>query len=192
MAMKLAPETTAVLTLDIQEGVLGLVPGAEAILPQAAAMVEVAREAGFLLLHVGLGFEPGYPEISPAHPRFALVRERGLYVKGSASARFHEAIWKPGDIAVYKHRVSAFSGNALRMILRSKGIRTLVLFGIATSGIVLSTLRAASDLDYRCMVIEDACKDRDPEVHRVLTEKVFATQATVVTAERFRADLAGA
>lgn len=190
--MKLAPETTAVLTLDIQEGVMGLAPGAEAILPRAAAMVDLARKSGFLLLHVGLGFEPGYPEISPSHPRFSLLKERGLFVKGSASARFHEAIWKPGDIAVYKTRVSAFSGNALQMILASKGIRNLVLFGIATSGVVLSTLRAASDLDFKCVVIEDACFDRDPEVHRVLTGKVFASQATVLTVEGFRADLAGA
>jgi nicotinamidase-related amidase len=190
--MKLAPGTTAVLTLDIQEGVVASMPGAEAILPQAAAVVELARTAGFLLLHVGLGFEPGYPEISPRHARFSLLRERGQYVKGSASARIHGAIWKPGDIVVHKHRVSAFSGNALQMILGARGIETLVLCGIATSGIVLSTLRAASDLDFQCVVVKDACCDRDEEVHRVLTEKVFVTQATVVTAAGLRADLAGA
>ena len=60
-----------------------------------------------------------------------------------------------------------------------------MLFGIATSGIVLSTVRAATDLDFTCVVVKDACLDADAEVHRVLTEKVFAAQATVVTTEAF-------
>ena len=71
------------------------------------------------------------------------------------------------------------------MILRSQSITHLVFFGIATSGIVLSTLRQASDLDFRCVVIKDCCFDGDEEVHRVLTEKVFVRQATVVSAEEF-------
>ena len=52
--------------------------------------------------------------------------------------------------------------------------------GIATSGVVLSTLRQAADLDYRLTVLRDACADADAEVHRVLTEKVFPRQADVV------------
>ena len=54
---------------------------------------------------------------------------------------------------------------------------SLVLTGIATSGVVLSTLRQAADLDYGLTVLVDACADADPEVHRVLTEKVFPRQA---------------
>jgi len=55
-----------------------------------------------------------------------------------------------------------------------------VLCGIATSGVVLSTLRQAADLDYRLTVLRDACADAEAEVHRVLTEKVFPRQADVV------------
>jgi nicotinamidase-related amidase len=95
-------------------------------------------------------------------------------------------------MVLYKHRVSAFAGNALQMILRSQGIETLVLMGIATSGIVLSTVRAAADLDFQCIVIKDACFDRDEEVHRVLMEKIFASQATVITAKEFVTEYAGA
>ncbi|MEU8230952.1 isochorismatase family protein [Actinoplanes sp. NPDC048967] len=52
---------------------------------------------------------------------------------------------------------------------------------MATSGVVLSTLRQAADLDYTLTVLADACLDADPEVRRVLTEKVFPQQADVVT-----------
>ncbi len=69
------------------------------------------------------------------------------------------------------------------MILRAAGVDTLVLLGIATSGVVLSAVRHAADEDYRLIVVEDGCADRDPEVHRVLMEKVFPRQGTVVRSE---------
>ena len=71
------------------------------------------------------------------------------------------------------------------MILRANGIENLVLFGLSTSEITLSTLRRAFDLDYQCVVLKDACCDGDPEIHRVLTEKTFVNQATVQTVDEF-------
>jgi nicotinamidase-related amidase len=61
---------------------------------------------------------------------------------------------------------------------------------LATSGVVLSTIRHAADADYKIVVVEDCCADRDPEVHRVLAEKVFVRQATVVKAGAVGAALA--
>jgi nicotinamidase-related amidase len=57
-----------------------------------------------------------------------------------------------------------------------------VLTGIATSGVVLSTVREAADKDYRLTVLSDGCADLDPEVHSVLMGKVFPRQADVLTA----------
>jgi nicotinamidase-related amidase len=82
---------------------------------------------------------------------------------------------------VTKRRVSAFTGSDLDVVLRGLGAGTLVLTGIATSGVVLSTLRQAADLDCGLTVLADACLDADPEVHRVLTGKVFPRQAEVST-----------
>jgi nicotinamidase-related amidase len=93
---------------------------------------------------------------------------------------------------VVKRRVSAFTGSDLDVVLRGLGADTLVLTGIATSGVVLSTLRQAADLDYRLTVLDDACLDADPEVHRVLTEKVFPRQAAVRTVAHWTAELDGA
>jgi len=97
----------------------------------------------------------------------------------------------PKDALLPKHRVSAFAGTDLDMILRANAIETLVLTGIATSGVVLSTVRHAADTDYKILVVGDCCADRDAEVHRVLTEKVFPRQATVVKAEDVIAALVG-
>jgi nicotinamidase-related amidase len=186
--MKLDPKKTAVLTLDMQDGILGFAPGATVAFPKAAEVVEAARKGGFLLIHVGIGFEPGYPEISPKNKRFGMVKEKGVFVKGSDTAKINSALYKPGDTIIYKHRVGAFAGNSLYMILQAQGIENLVFFGISTSGIVLSTIRAAFDLDFQPFVIKDACFDPDEEVHRVLTEKVFAHQGTVLTAKEFVTD----
>jgi nicotinamidase-related amidase len=86
--------------------------------------------------------------------------------------------------------VSAFAGSDLGVVLRAGAVEELVLCGIATSGVVLSTLRAAADLDYGLTVLRDACADGDPEVHRVLMDRVFPRQAEVVDVAGWAAALA--
>jgi nicotinamidase-related amidase len=183
--MKLDASKTAMLTLDLQNGIFGFAPGAEAVVPAAAKAVEFARKQNYLLIHAGLGFAPGHPEIPDGESRFQRVKQNNLFVIGTPSADFHPSIYKPGDLVVRKQRVGAFSENQLHLILRARGVENLVFFGISTSGVVLSTLRRAFDLDYRSTVLKDACFDPDPEVHRVLTEKVFTSQAAVVTVDAF-------
>jgi nicotinamidase-related amidase len=86
--------------------------------------------------------------------------------------------------------VSAFAGTDLEMILRAKQVDTLVLFGIATSGVVLSTLLEAFDADYRIAVIADCCADIDSAIHEVLMNKLFPTRGDVITADAFVQSLA--
>jgi nicotinamidase-related amidase len=69
--------------------------------------------------------------------------------------------------------------------LRAQGIQHLVLTGIATGGVVLSTVREAADKDYRITVLSDGCADADPEIHHILTTKIFPRQADVITVEEW-------
>jgi nicotinamidase-related amidase len=188
--MTLDPRKTALLTLDFQKGIFGIAPGAEAIIPTASRAVEFARKKGYLIVHVGLGFSEGHPEIPDTESRFKRVKDNNLFVKGSPSAEVHGSVARPEDLVVYKQRVGAFSENHLQLILRTRGIENLVFFGISTSGITLSTLRRAYDLDFRSVVLKDACFDADEEVHRVLTEKIFPAQAAVFTVDAFIAEQA--
>ena len=91
----------------------------------------------------------------------------------------------PTDSVVTKLRVSAFAGSDLEVLLRAQDIRHLVLCGIATSGVVLSTLREAADKDYGLIVLSDCCVDNDEEVQRVLLTKVFPHQAEVIPSEQW-------
>lgn len=106
------------------------------------------------------------------------------------TVQVHSAIApKPTDVVVTKRRVSAFSGSDLEVVLRAQGISHLVLSGIATSGVVLSTLREAADKDYQLTVLADCCADNDEEVHSVLLTKVFPRQADVIEASAWKTQL---
>jgi nicotinamidase-related amidase len=176
--------TSALLVMDFQAAIVeGYATDKDRLLVRTASLVEAASGRGMRVIYVVVGFRPGYPEVSPRNQSFAPIRESGSFVAGSAGTEVHPAVApRPGDVVVTKHRVSAFAGTDLEMVLRAGGIQTLVLAGIATSGVVLSTLRHAADADYRLLVVEDCCSDRDSEVHRVLFEKVFPRQATVTSA----------
>ena len=111
------------------------------------------------------------PEISPRNLLFSVSR-RWVGSTSTTTARDPcRGGAEPGDLVVLKKRASAFSGSDLGVVLRSLGVTHLVLTGLAASGVVLSTLREAADLDYELTVLADACADHDDEVHRVLCRR---------------------
>jgi nicotinamidase-related amidase len=179
------PARTALLAMDLQtEVVARLGERGAPLLERAARVIAAARQARLPVIYVVVGFRPGYPELSPSSPLYELVAKTGRLGLGTPGAEIAAAVRpEEGDVVVVKRRVSAFAGTDLEVILRAKGIDTLVLLGIATGGVILSTVRHGADADYRLVVVKDCCADADEEVHRVLTEKVLARQATVVAAD---------
>ncbi|MGH7298119.1 MAG: cysteine hydrolase family protein [Polyangiaceae bacterium] len=179
------PRTSALLVMDYQTSIVdGLAADRDALLARTASLLGAARAAGMRVVYVVIGFRDGYPEVSASNPIFGAIRGTGRFVDGSPGSEVHSAVAPAaGDVVVTKRRVSGFAGCDLEMVLRAGGITTLVLAGIATSGVVLSTVRQAADLDFAMVIVEDCCADRDAEVHRVLMEKVLARQATVAKAE---------
>jgi len=77
--------------------------------------------------------------------------------------------------------VSAFHGTDLDIVLRSLDAGTLVVAGMVSSGVILSTVRQAADLDYRQIVLEDLCVDSFLDVNDVLVKKVFSKQARIMS-----------
>ena len=148
-------------------------------------------QAGVPVIHVRVGFRPGLPEVGERNKLFAAMKSSPQYQQlfDGPAGEVHPALGpEPGDIVVTKHRVSAFTGTDLEMILRAKEIRTLVMFGIATSGVVLSTLLEASDADYELVVVSDCCADMSDELHQALITHLFPRRSTVATAEEICAD----
>lgn len=78
----------------------------------------------------------------------------------------------PGEIVIDKPGFSAFEGTALDTILRTRGIRTLLLCGITTEVCVMSTLRTAVDRGFRCVTVGDACASSYPHLHAAALEMI--------------------
>ena len=175
---------TALLVMDIQNGIVSrFEENTDVLLPFKKA-VEAARQNNIPVIFVRVGFSEGYPEVSSRNKSFSAISKFGAMTVSDTATQIHESVQpEPNEPVVTKYRVSAFAGSNLEVILRSQQIDTLVLSGIATSGVVLSTLREAADKDFALMVLSDACHDADPEVHRVLIEKVFPRQAEVLTVD---------
>jgi nicotinamidase-related amidase len=174
---------TVLVGMDFQPAVVDKHPSHGA-LDAARRAIRAARANGVGVIFVRVAFRPGYPEASPHNATFGPMARAAdvAMTEDHPAAQIHPALEpRPDEPVVLKRRVSAFSGSDLDALLRAAGVRTLVLTGVATGGVVLSTLRQAADLDYRLVVLSDACGDRDPEVHRLLIEKVFPRQANVLT-----------
>ncbi|MBB3187521.1 cysteine hydrolase family protein [Microbacter margulisiae] len=179
---------TALLVMDMQVAILRNLPDAFSFTSKVAQAIAHARAKSIPVIYVIVGFRPGMPEVSVNNKRFEAMRERLSHVGMDEWMAIEPAIAPLAEeVVVTKHRVSAFTGSDLEVILRAQGIHRLILTGIATSGVVLSTLREAADKDYQLTVLSDGCADGDPEVHHVLTTKVFPRQAEVITVDEWEA-----
>ncbi|HEY9677691.1 MAG TPA: isochorismatase family cysteine hydrolase [Drouetiella sp.] len=185
---------TALLVMDLQNAIIERIGADDDFLSKTKEVISAARRANVQVIYVSVKFRDEFPEVSPNNKMFSMLKTMGSqFNESQTSADIHPSV-KPEkkDILVTKRRVGAFSGSDLEVVLRSLGVDHLVLTGIATSGVVLSTLRAAADLDYKITVLSDLCKDRDEEVHKVLTEKVFPMQADVMSSKEWEASLKSA
>jgi nicotinamidase-related amidase len=180
---------TALLALDCQAGLVSIyAKPPEEFVARSASVIQAARTAGMPIILVQVGFRPGLPEASERNKFVAALKANPQHQRlfqGDLGAIHPGLGTTPEDIVVTKHRVSAFAGTDLEMILRSNEIHTLTLFGISTSGAVLSTLLDAFDADYRSLMIADCCADTDLELHDALVKRMFPARGEVLTAGEF-------
>lgn len=184
--MEKSTRNTALLVMDMQVGILKNFSAAPQLLNNVSRAIDTAREKGVQVIYVVVGFRPGFPEISSNNKGFSTSRERFAAMNMDDFMRVHADISPENEEpTITKRRVSAFTGSDLGVVLRAQGIEELILTGIATSGVVLSTTREAADKDYRLTILSDCCGDQDEEVHRVLVTKIFPRQASVLTLDEW-------
>ena len=178
---------SALLILDYQVGV-GDQSYAKLASIRAAAAVNAARNAGLPIVFSKVKFRLGYPDISPMNQAFASVKSRNLLPPDASKLL---SLFEPasGEMTIDKNRFSAFSGNDLREVLRSAGITNLVMAGVATSGVILSTFTLAADEDYGIVILSDACADPKPTLHQELMVNLFPRSSKVLTVDEWAATL---
>jgi nicotinamidase-related amidase len=179
-------QNTALLVMDMQLGILINLPDNKSLVGHVVKAIAAARSKKMAVIYVTVGFRPGAPEINASNKTFSAAKERISSLNMDEYMKIDPELGKlPEEIQVIKRRISAFTGSDLEVVLRSRGIQHIVLCGISTSGVVLSTIREAADKDYRITVLSDCCADPDPEVHQVLINKIFVRQAEVLTEQEW-------
>ena len=182
--IKLDMNSTALVIADFYADAMSTLPHAleRGVVEKAQALQEAARGVGGMLIYTATVFRDGYPEISPNNKTFSERKSSGQPAVSDPIALIHPQVApRPADPVVGKHRVNPFYQTDLEMILRANGVETLVLFGYATSGVILSMVRYGADADYRLVVVEDCCVDRETEVHDFLINRIFPRQTTIAS-----------
>ncbi|WP_159709143.1 cysteine hydrolase family protein [Arthrobacter sp. 18067] len=193
--LELDPSRTALVVMDYQPSSLGSLSNADELVARAGELLDKVRSVGAHVAHVRVGFgESDYAAV-PSHSPFAGIaaneKLRATMHADSESTAINERLAPlDGEITVRKTRVGPFSSTDLHQRLQGVGVDTILVAGITTAGVVLSTVRQAADMDYRVVVVSDACADPDTQVHETLVTKVFPRQATVLTAQELLASLA--
>ena len=179
------PHRAVLLVMDYQPGIVSRLPDGDELLGRARDAIAEVRRRGVQVGYVRVGFTDAelaaIPETNKGFSAVAATGGRQMHADASETAVHPVVAAEPGDIIVRKTRVGAFSTTDLDRQLRERGIDTLILAGISTSGVVLSTVRDGADRDYRVYVLEDATADPDPEIHEFLIQKVFPRQAYVIS-----------
>ena len=188
--LDIMPKATALLVMDCHVMTVNdLTPSEEEkrkFLANLRRAIAAARKVGMTIIYVVVGFREGYPEISDRNVMFLGIKERGRLREGDASNQICPEISpQAGDIIVNKKRMSAFTGSDLEVVLRSKGIDTMVLTGLWSLGVIESTARAAFDMDYRVIVLSDACTDRTVEAHEIAMQEVLPRTSAVYSVADF-------
>jgi nicotinamidase-related amidase len=182
----LDPSETALVLIEFQNdftteggvfhGAVQTVMEQNEMLPKAAALAEKARARGVTVMHAPITFAKGYNEISQ-HPYGILagVVDNSAFVKGEWGAEFSDAIpISEEDIIVEgKRGLDTFASTNIDFMLRSKGIKNVILAGFLTTCCVESTMRTAYENGFNVVTVTDCCAAVSPEQHEAAIEFDF-------------------
>ncbi len=201
--MDLSPSTTAVIAVHMQkdivtaEGAFGGFFAAQAdkvgVVGVTGALLDAARSAGATVIYTRVAWQPGFADLVANSPILGIVSQSGCLVEGSEKAQIlPELTPRDGDLVLTHQRVGGFSASQLDVLLRSRGIDTILFAGVATNFSVEGTARQASDLGYRTVIVSDACSAADDATHEASLASLGLLAEIVTSAEAIGALTAAA
>jgi nicotinamidase-related amidase len=159
------------------------------VLATATRVLEAARAAGWLVVHVRLAFDPTYTLRTNRLPRFDAYPDQRAMLADSPEAQIVKGLAPlDGEPVVDKGCVDPFVGTPLLQVLAAEGVGEVVLGGVATNLVVESAARHASDAGLQVTVVEDMCASFRPDFHEFSVQHMLPLFGTVTTAD----DLLGA
>lgn len=192
------PRRLALLVYDMQVGILGQMPGSDAVVARVVAAREAARATGARVVYVRHVTLPT-ALMGAAQLRLWRTwqhRERAadvvaVFPPGSSGAAIVHALTPNEDEAAFdKITMSAFAGTPLDIVLRDCGVTTVAIAGVALEVGLEPTARHAADLGYVPVLLTDACGAGDAEAGtRSLAALAFAGDTIFATVDEFAAAL---
>lgn len=176
------PTSTALVLIDLQKGILGRPtrPHAPAdIVERAGVLAARFRAAGAPVFPVRVGFAPDFGDLPPQNVDAPV--DRMLRDMPEDWGNLADGVAAPGDIVIVKRQWGAFTGTELDVQLRRRGIKTIVIGGVATNFGVESTVRHGWELGYEFAVVEDLCASVSAELHDVAISTILPRLSRVVT-----------
>lgn len=203
LAEKVDPRQAALIVVDVQndfchpEGAAGRrgkdlsqVPG---MIEHLQHLLAAARRVGLPILFIRTEHGPWTDsEAWLGRMRTPSEQQVRTCVEGTWGCEFYGVAPAPGERVVVKHRYSAMIGTDLDLILRARGIRTLLMAGIATNVCVESTTRDAYQMDYEIVFLADCCAAYSREDHEATLRNIAAHFGDVVCEEEVVAAWAAA
>ena len=176
---KLDPRTTALVLIDLQQGIGPFAGGpysAGEVWARSGQLAARFRELGAPVCLVRVGFSPDFadalkPTVDAQHGMGKLPDNWWDYAS--------ELNVADTDIHIIKRQWGAFYGTELELQLRRRGIRTIVMGGVSTNIGVESTARNAFELGFDQVLVEDAMSSSDADMHRFAVEKIFPRLARI-------------
>ncbi|KAL6400004.1 hypothetical protein AUP68_17417 [Ilyonectria robusta] len=189
------PAKTALLLLDFHSMFVNMAggPKAPAALEIAAQMRAWAKSQGIVVIHALINVDAAtFPTCKGAERLSSIMgsmKSGGVEEPPRLLQDFSQD--EPTFTRTPGH-VSALKSPGLQEFLQEKGIKSLILTGLSTSGCVLRTAVTATDAEFVVSVISDACADRDQDVHDMVVEKLIPSRGYVRTASVFQEEYAKA
>lgn len=179
--LDLDPKTTALIVIDLQQGVLDPEPvpyGRDEIVGRAAELGRAFAAAGGPIILTTTDFAPSYADAprGQADAPWAWPEE-GLPTGFATLVPAIDAL--PAAVRIAKRQMSAFFGTELDLQLRRRGCEAVVICGVATNFGVEATARAAFDLNYNVAIAADACGSVAPGLHEFAAENILPRIARV-------------
>ena len=190
LEQKVLPAHAALLVVDVQndfvadggffDQVGADVKTTQRAIPPLARLVDRARAAGVLVVFIQAIYDPQYLSAPMRERDLRVGRRMPRCLTGSWGADFHVIAPRPNEPVVIKHRYSAFANSELDDLLKRRGIRSLLLAGVATDTCVESTGRDAYFMDYYVTLVADCCAGAAERDHRVALERFERDYGAVV------------
>jgi nicotinamidase-related amidase len=182
--LDLDPRSTALVLIDLQNGIVGmnLAPrSGQDVLATGDSLARRFRAAGALVVLVRVAFADDFSDSLRQPVDQPPQRPAGGLAAGWSE--FPPGLAQRGDIHVTKRNWGGFYGTDLDVQLRRRGIRTVVLGGIATNFGVESTARQGWERGYEIVIVEDACASMSAELHDMAVRAIFPRISRVVRAD---------